>query len=263
MEAPQVPEGLRPQHRVDPRRVADKVAVAVNKGGNTPAAVAKVITATATDAKPKLRHAAGPTARRVSTARRIVPARAFDQLIRKADKPADRHSRPTRENPGLTRASPEYTHQREGQHDHVSGRQGRRPLIWPTSVLSHMHTLHDQPGCSLGVFVPAGLHTATAQRRHLDRLAQAGPQPATGARSTSRRSPPSPSAFAPRAHCPWSWEWGSPTRPSPHASPRWWTPSSSAPPSSARWPPPPGQAPDMTATFAQTLRPNTLTEARA
>ncbi|WP_329159955.1 tryptophan synthase subunit alpha [Streptomyces sp. NBC_01717] len=37
-----------------------------------------------------------------------------------------------------------------------------------------LHTLLTQPACSLGVFVPAGMHTATAERRHLDALAHAG-----------------------------------------------------------------------------------------
>ncbi|MGW2917788.1 tryptophan synthase subunit alpha [Streptomyces angustmyceticus] len=37
-----------------------------------------------------------------------------------------------------------------------------------------LHTLLTQPRCSLGVFVPAGLHPVTAERRHLDQLAQAG-----------------------------------------------------------------------------------------
>ena len=53
------------------------------KDGDDPAAVAKVIVAAATDPKPKLRYPAGPTAGRVSTLRRLVPARAFDRQIRK------------------------------------------------------------------------------------------------------------------------------------------------------------------------------------
>ena len=40
----------------------------------------------ATDPKPKLRYTAGPTAGRVSTLRRIVPARAFDKQIRKLNR---------------------------------------------------------------------------------------------------------------------------------------------------------------------------------
>jgi hypothetical protein len=53
------------------------------KDGDEPATVAKVIVAAATDPKPKLRYTAGPRAGRVSTLRRIVPARAFDKQIRK------------------------------------------------------------------------------------------------------------------------------------------------------------------------------------
>ncbi|MGW3009577.1 tryptophan synthase subunit alpha [Streptomyces sp. NPDC001219] len=37
-----------------------------------------------------------------------------------------------------------------------------------------LHTLLAQPRCSLGVFVPAGIHPVTSERRHLDQLAQAG-----------------------------------------------------------------------------------------
>ncbi|WTK33663.1 tryptophan synthase subunit alpha [Streptomyces sp. NBC_01527] len=37
-----------------------------------------------------------------------------------------------------------------------------------------LHTLLTQPACSLAVFVPAGMHTAAAERRHLDALAHAG-----------------------------------------------------------------------------------------
>ncbi|MGW2387882.1 tryptophan synthase subunit alpha [Streptomyces lydicamycinicus] len=37
-----------------------------------------------------------------------------------------------------------------------------------------LHALLTQPRCSLGVFVPAGLHPVSAERRHLDQLAQAG-----------------------------------------------------------------------------------------
>ena len=54
--------------------------------GDDPATVAKAIVAAATDPKPKLRYTAGPTAGRVSTLRRIVPARAFDRQIRKLNR---------------------------------------------------------------------------------------------------------------------------------------------------------------------------------
>ncbi|TLS46493.1 SDR family NAD(P)-dependent oxidoreductase [Streptomyces montanus] len=68
---------------------ASKHAVRVTpsgKDGDDPAVVAKAIVAAATDSRPKLRYAAGPNARRISTARRMFPARAFDQQIRKFNK---------------------------------------------------------------------------------------------------------------------------------------------------------------------------------
>ncbi|MEU1805031.1 hypothetical protein [Streptomyces sp. NPDC019937] len=68
------------------RRIADQVAVAINNDGDDPAVVAKVIVAAATDTRPKPRYAAGPTARRVSVASRIVPARVFERIIRKANR---------------------------------------------------------------------------------------------------------------------------------------------------------------------------------
>ncbi|MFD3497128.1 oxidoreductase [Streptomyces sp. NPDC058676] len=68
------------------RRVADQVAVSFNDDGDSPDVVAKAIVTAATDSKAKLRYAAGPNARRISTARRLLPARAFDQQIRKINK---------------------------------------------------------------------------------------------------------------------------------------------------------------------------------
>jgi hypothetical protein len=44
--------------------------------------------ATASDAKPKLWYAVGRAAARVSLARRIAPARAFDKQIRKLNRMA-------------------------------------------------------------------------------------------------------------------------------------------------------------------------------
>jgi hypothetical protein len=58
---------------------------AIKDGADT-AIVARAIVAVATD--PKLRYAAGPTAGRVSTLRRIVPSRAFDKQIREFNRPA-------------------------------------------------------------------------------------------------------------------------------------------------------------------------------
>jgi hypothetical protein len=56
------------------------------KDGDDPAIVAEVIVSAATDSRPKLRYTAGPVAGRVSTLRRIVPARTFDRQIRKLNK---------------------------------------------------------------------------------------------------------------------------------------------------------------------------------
>ena len=68
------------------RHIFDDVMAAAIKDGDDPATVAKVIVAAATDPKPKLRYTAGPRAGRVSTLRRIVPARAFDKQIRKLNR---------------------------------------------------------------------------------------------------------------------------------------------------------------------------------
>jgi hypothetical protein len=65
------------------RRIFGDVLAEAMKDGDDPAIVAKVIVAAATDPRPKLRYTAGPVAGRVSTLRRIVPARAFDRQIRK------------------------------------------------------------------------------------------------------------------------------------------------------------------------------------
>jgi hypothetical protein len=45
-----------------------------------------VIVAAATDPNPKLRYTVGPRAGRVSTLRRIAPARVFDKQIRKLNR---------------------------------------------------------------------------------------------------------------------------------------------------------------------------------
>ncbi len=65
------------------RRIFGDVMAAATKDGDDPAIVAKVIVAAATDPKPRLRYTAGPAAGRVSTLRRVVPARVFDKQIRK------------------------------------------------------------------------------------------------------------------------------------------------------------------------------------
>jgi NAD(P)-dependent dehydrogenase (short-subunit alcohol dehydrogenase family) len=68
------------------RRVFDEVMAEAMKKGDDPAVVAKVIVTAATAPKPKLRYTAGLLAARVSIARRLVPARLFDQQIRKLNR---------------------------------------------------------------------------------------------------------------------------------------------------------------------------------
>jgi NAD(P)-dependent dehydrogenase (short-subunit alcohol dehydrogenase family) len=68
------------------REVSRDVLAAAMRGADDPAAVGKVILAAATDAKPKLRYTAGPTAGRVSVLRRVAPSRAFDKQIRKLNR---------------------------------------------------------------------------------------------------------------------------------------------------------------------------------
>ncbi len=68
------------------RHAVDDVMAASIKDGDDPAIVAKVIVAAASDPRPKLRYTAGPRAGRVSTLRRVVPARAFDRQIRKLNR---------------------------------------------------------------------------------------------------------------------------------------------------------------------------------
>ena len=68
------------------RHVFDSVLARGMADGDEPAIVARAIVAAATDAKPKLRYTAGPTAGRVSALRRFVPARLFDRQIRKLNR---------------------------------------------------------------------------------------------------------------------------------------------------------------------------------
>ena len=70
------------------RHIFDDVIAAAIKDGDDPPPSPRSIVAAATDPKPKLRYTAGPTAGRVSTLRRIVPARAFDKQIRKLNRMA-------------------------------------------------------------------------------------------------------------------------------------------------------------------------------
>ena len=68
------------------RRTADDVLAAGIRKGDDPAIVARAIVAAATDPKPRPRYAAGPSARRVSTLRRLAPRRAFDKQLRKLNR---------------------------------------------------------------------------------------------------------------------------------------------------------------------------------
>jgi NAD(P)-dependent dehydrogenase (short-subunit alcohol dehydrogenase family) len=65
------------------RHIAEKLIAQAVSDGDDPPTVAKAVVAAATDKKPKLRYTAGSKAARVSTLRRLVPAGAFDKLIRK------------------------------------------------------------------------------------------------------------------------------------------------------------------------------------
>lgn len=64
-------------------QIADQIMISAVKNGDDPATVAKVVVTAATAANPKLRYTAGSIAGRVSTLRRLVPARAFDRSLRK------------------------------------------------------------------------------------------------------------------------------------------------------------------------------------
>jgi NAD(P)-dependent dehydrogenase (short-subunit alcohol dehydrogenase family) len=78
-----------PQPVYAPRRVVfDEVLGEAMKDGDAPTVVAKTIVAAATDPKPRLRYTAGARAGRVSTLRRIAPARLFDGQIRKLNRMA-------------------------------------------------------------------------------------------------------------------------------------------------------------------------------
>ncbi|MEU1187584.1 hypothetical protein [Streptomyces sp. NPDC005859] len=72
----------------DQRHVFDRLMAEVIKDGDAPAIVAEAMVTAATDAKPRLRYAAGPMAGRARLLR-FVPACAFDRQIRKMNKLAD------------------------------------------------------------------------------------------------------------------------------------------------------------------------------
>lgn len=61
----------------------DRVMAEAIRDGDAPATVAKAIVAAATDAKPKPRYTASPTAGRARILRRVAPAQVFDKQIRR------------------------------------------------------------------------------------------------------------------------------------------------------------------------------------
>jgi NAD(P)-dependent dehydrogenase (short-subunit alcohol dehydrogenase family) len=65
------------------RETADVLVAEAVKAGDEPSIAGRAVVAAATDKRPKLRYPAGALARRVSRARRYVPAAAFDKQIRK------------------------------------------------------------------------------------------------------------------------------------------------------------------------------------
>ena len=67
------------------REIVDEGLADALKAGDEPSVVGRAIVAAATDKRPKLRYPAGSLARRVSKARRYVPAAIFDKQIRKTN----------------------------------------------------------------------------------------------------------------------------------------------------------------------------------
>ena len=68
------------------RRVFEAFMADAVKQGDDPAVVAKAIVAAATDKNPKVRYAGSSRTASVSTMRRLVPVRMFDQQLRKLNK---------------------------------------------------------------------------------------------------------------------------------------------------------------------------------
>jgi short-subunit dehydrogenase len=68
------------------RRIFADYMVDAVKNGDDPTTVAKAIVAAATDKNPKVRYAGSPRTASVSTMRRFVPTRMFDQQLRKLNK---------------------------------------------------------------------------------------------------------------------------------------------------------------------------------
>ncbi len=65
------------------REALERLVAAAVKAGDDPSVVGAAIVAAATDARPRLRYPAGSQARRISAARRFMPAAVVDRQIRK------------------------------------------------------------------------------------------------------------------------------------------------------------------------------------
>src|SRR3954464_13160912 len=65
------------------RELLDEQLASAVQAGDEPSLVGRAVVAAATDKRPKLRYPTGTLARRVSKARRFVPATMFDRQIRK------------------------------------------------------------------------------------------------------------------------------------------------------------------------------------
>ncbi|KRE67739.1 oxidoreductase [Arthrobacter sp. Soil736] len=68
------------------RQVFEEYMIGEIKDGDDPATVAKAILAAATDKNPKVRYAGSSRTASVSTMRRLVPVRMFDQQLRKLNR---------------------------------------------------------------------------------------------------------------------------------------------------------------------------------
>jgi len=101
----------------------DRVMAEAIRDGDAPATVAKAIVAAATDAKPKPRYTASPTAGRARILRRVAPAQVFDKQIRKMNsKGRDQFSsqrRASPEPPITTRSTGAFPRDTEGQHTQI------------------------------------------------------------------------------------------------------------------------------------------------
>jgi hypothetical protein len=74
---------MKPHQSPSIEQCGGMVKEALRRSGDEPSVVGRAIVAAATDKRPKLRYPAGSLARRVSKARRYVPAAIFDKQIRK------------------------------------------------------------------------------------------------------------------------------------------------------------------------------------